>query len=150
MYNSAYRSVTLYRDYLVTVKQEVFVSTDTPEEEHHASASEMFGLVSDTRGTDVVDQRARGKWATEIHGSTNYRLGLPPEKLRRSVPLWQAKLTRQGERPFILWFEVDELRLPKEVVRTYASGYFGLDPDIWAQIECRPADENANPIPWED
>jgi len=43
-----------------------------------------------------------------------YRLGLPPEKLRRSVSLWQARLTRQGERPFMLWFTVDEFRLPKE------------------------------------
>jgi len=45
---------------------------------------------------------------------TDYQLGLPPEKLRRSVSLWQARLTRQGERPFMLWFTVDEFRLPKE------------------------------------
>lgn len=148
--NPDYKSVTLYRYYLVTVKQEVFVRPDTPEEEYPEWASEQFGLESDTQGTDVVDQQARGKWATDTHNDTNYRLGLPTEKLRRSVPLWQARLTRQGERPFMLWFTVDKYRLPKEAAHTCASGYFGLDPRVWALIECRPTDENGTPIPWEE
>ena len=79
---------------------------------------------------------------------TLYRLGLPPEKLRRTVPLWLVR--RQRRRPFVLWFTVDEFRLPKEAAHSHASRLIGLDPDVWAQLECRPADENATPIAWED
>jgi hypothetical protein len=83
---------------------------------------------------------------------TLYRLGLPPEKLRRTVPLWLVRRQRRrpGERPFVLWFTVDEFRLPKEAAHSHASRLIGLDPDVWAQLECRPADEDATPIAWED
>ena len=91
---------------------------------------------------------------------TLYRVGLPPEELRRSVPLWQARLLppaglpfigwfKVDQRPFIIWFTVDEHRLPREVAHSPAA-MVSLEAEVWTQMECRPLDENGTPIPWEE
>lgn len=69
-----------------------------------------------------------------------YRPGLPPEHLRRSVPLWQARL-RTGSRPFMLSFSDDERQCLPHAAKT--------DPD-WDRLECRPCDANGTPCPWID
>ncbi len=63
--NSRRKTVTVFRDYLVTVRQEISVPEDVPGDEYADWASDIFGVESDTRGVDVVDCVAQGKWAAQ-------------------------------------------------------------------------------------
>lgn len=95
------------------------------------------------------------KALSELQGEVPYRPGLPPEPMRRSVALWQARRRDCGAgwgtpQPFMPWFTVEERRLPREAAHTRSYGVTALDSDIWEQFECRPCRASGTPCPWTD
>ena len=63
--------------------------------------------------------------------------------LFRSDGGWDAQ-------PFMLWFTLDEQRLPREAAHTRAPSLLALDPDIWERLEVRPCRASGTPQPWGD
>lgn len=96
------------------------------------------------------------KVLSELQTEVPYRPGLPPEPMRRSVALWQVRRRDCGtgwggeSQPFMLWFTVEERRLPREAAHTRAPGLLALDADAWEQFECRPCRASGTPCPWID
>lgn len=76
----------------------------------------------------------------QLRAEVPYRPGLPPEPMRRSVALWQARL-RTGSQPFMLSFSDEE--------RQFLPRVAAMDAD-WDRLECRPCRASGTPCPWID
>lgn len=116
--------------------------------------AEIYWITQLDRATRERDDARKA--LSELQTEVPYRPGLPPEPQRRRVALWQVRRRDAGAgwgtdaQPFMLWFTVEERRLPREAAHTRTSILLPLDSDAWERFECRPCRASGTPCPWID